>query len=158
MKNASKLSWAAVLIWMAAIFFLSHQPGSESSELSSVITEKIIEAAEKVSPALGASVEAMHTLVRKSAHFIAYLLLGLLTLNALRRSGVRGVRSCASAFGITAVYAMSDEFHQLFIAGRSGEVRDVVIDSAGAATGLLLFWAAKKLPFLKKFSGSKREG
>lgn len=141
--------WIVTILWMGIIFFLSHQPGSESSELSSVITEKIIDAAEKISPALGSSVEAFHTIVRKSAHFIAYLLLGILALTALRKSGFAGFRSYAYAFCISALYAMSDEFHQLFISGRSGELRDVGIDSAGAATGILLFWAVGKLPFLK---------
>lgn len=155
MKNASKTAWAAVFVWMSIIFFLSHQPGSESSELSSVITERILEAAGKISPAFGASIEAFHTVVRKSAHFIAYLLLGLTALNALRKSNVKGIRSYAFAFCISAAYAMSDEFHQLFISGRSGELRDVGIDSAGAATGLFLFWAIRKLPFLKKGSHRK---
>lgn len=154
MKNIPIAAWAAVLIWMAVIFFLSHQPGSESGELSSVITEKIIAAAEQISPAFGDSVETLHTLVRKSAHFIAYQLLGILTLNALHRSGATGFRSYAYAFWIAAGYAMSDEFHQLFIPGRSGEIRDVGIDSAGAATGLLLFWLVRKLFFSKPVSQS----
>lgn len=154
MKNIPIAAWAAVLIWMAVIFFLSHQPGSESGELSSLITEKIIAAAEQISPALGDSVETLHTIVRKSAHFIAYLLLGILALNALQKSGAGGFRSYAYAFLIAAAYAMSDEFHQLFIPGRSGEIRDVGIDSAGAATGLLLFWLIRKWFFSKRVSQS----
>ena len=35
-------------------------------------------------------------------------------------------------------YAMTDEFHQLFVPGRSGQVRDVLLDSCGAAVGVLL--------------------
>ena len=38
----------------------------------------------------------------------------------------------------TFLYACSDEFHQLFIYGRSGEFRDVMIDSTGGIIGLLL--------------------
>lgn len=154
MKNIPKAAWAAVLIWMAVIFFLSHQPGSESGELSSAITEKIIAAAEQISPALGYSVEKLHTIVRKSAHFAAYLLLGILALNALRKSGAAGFRSYAFAFCIAAGYALTDEFHQLFIPGRSGEMRDVGIDSAGAAAGLLLFWLFRRWFFPKRDSRS----
>lgn len=150
MLNAKRISWMAVIVWMAIIFFLSHQPGSQSSELSSAITENIIKAAEKISPALGASVETFHTLVRKSAHFIAYLLLGALSLNALRRSGIAGWRSFALALCLSVLYAVSDEIHQLFIPGRSGEARDVLIDSIGAATGLILIWLASKLPIFRK--------
>jgi VanZ family protein len=43
------------------------------------------------------------------------------------------------------LYAASDEFHQLFVPGRSGEVKDVLIDSAGAVTGALLFYLALRL-------------
>ena len=39
---------------------------------------------------------------------------------------------------ITAGYAATDEFHQLFVPGRSGQVSDVILDSAGAATGVLI--------------------
>ena len=36
------------------------------------------------------------------------------------------------------LYACTDEFHQLFIAGRSAEIKDVLIDSFGSLTSILL--------------------
>lgn len=39
---------------------------------------------------------------------------------------------------IAVCYAATDETHQLFVPGRSGQVRDVLIDSVGAAIGVLL--------------------
>ena len=42
-------------------------------------------------------------------------------------------------WGIAALYAVTDEFHQLFVPGRSGQFSDVVLDSAGALAGLL-YW------------------
>ena len=44
------------------------------------------------------------------------------------------------AIVLTALYASTDEFHQLFVPGRSGQVRDVLIDSCGAAIGVLIAW------------------
>ena len=41
------------------------------------------------------------------------------------------------AFLCTFLYACSDEFHQLFIPGRSGEFRDVMIDSTGGIIGIV---------------------
>ena len=35
-----------------------------------------------------------------------------------------------------AVYACTDEFHQLFVEGRDGNFRDVMIDSTGALVGI----------------------
>ena len=40
--------------------------------------------------------------------------------------------------GICLLYAASDEIHQLFVPGRSGEVRDVMIDFSGAVLGIAL--------------------
>ena len=57
--------------------------------------------------------------------------------NAYLRSGVKKV--VVSAVISSAVYAATDEFHQLFVEGRSGEIRDILIDTSGALTGALLF-------------------
>ena len=37
-------------------------------------------------------------------------------------------------------FAVSDEFHQLFVPGRSGNIKDVFIDTAGSVSGILLVW------------------
>lgn len=42
------------------------------------------------------------------------------------------------ALAATAAYAATDEFHQLFVPGRSGQLKDVLIDTAGGALGLVL--------------------
>ena len=48
------------------------------------------------------------------------------------------------AFLVGAVYAASDEVHQIFIPGRSGEGKDVLLDCVGVLLGILilsLFWS-----------------
>lgn len=125
-----------VILWMALIFYLSHQPATESNELSTGITEIIITTVENLFPNAEFDIRGFHHMVRKNAHFIAYFILGVLVINALRISGVRGYQSVVLALGICVPYAISDEMHQLFIPGRSGEVSDVHIDSAGASVGI----------------------
>ena len=44
----------------------------------------------------------------------------------------------AIALVIVFLYACTDEFHQLFIPGRSGEFRDVMVDTCGGIIGLIL--------------------
>lgn len=144
MTKQKIISWAAVIFWMSIIFFLSHQPGSQSSELSLTFVEPLIEAVEKISPEAGVYIEEFHTYVRKSAHFIAYLILGILSVNALKASGVQRFRKIFIAFVICLLFAASDEFHQLFIDGRSGEMRDVLIDSAGALVGIGIYSVTRK--------------
>ncbi|WP_084244494.1 VanZ family protein [Planomicrobium okeanokoites] len=139
MKN-KKMAWALAIGWMSLIFILSHQPASVSSGLSSSITEFLLGVITEVLPGSDARVEEFHTLVRKNAHFIAYLILGVLLVNALGSWGRLTLKVFSAAFTIAVLYAASDEFHQLFIDGRSGEVWDVLIDSAGAAAGIIGCW------------------
>ena len=126
----------AVIFWMALIFNLSHQPATESNQLSTGITEMVVNFIEKVAPNWDVDIRSFNHIVRKNAHFFAYLVLGILVINALRRSGVVGIRSMILALLICILYAISDEVHQLFVPGRGAQIRDVIIDSAGATVGI----------------------
>jgi len=54
------------------------------------------------------------------------------------------------------VYAATDEFHQLFVPGRSGQVKDVLLDSCGAAVGvLILMLVAALIRFIRKKHGTQ---
>ena len=77
-------------------------------------------------------------LVRKSAHITAYFIFGILVYNAVRlyRWPVR--RTLLISMGVVLLYAISDEFHQYFVPGRSAEVRDVLIDTTAGVVGVLL--------------------
>jgi len=104
--------------------------------MSTGITEIIIKMIVKIIPSVDIDIGSFNHIIRKNAHFIAYLVLGVLALNALRRNEVYGYRNLALAIGICILYAISDEVHQLFVPGRAGQVRDVILDSAGAAVGI----------------------
>jgi VanZ family protein len=130
------LSWSAVILWMALIFYLSHQPATESNQLSKGITELIVKTVEKVDPNPEFDIRSFNYIVRKNAHFFAYLILGVLVLNALRRSGVYGYRSVGLALLMCVLYAISDEVHQLFVPGRGAQIKDVIIDCAGVSIGI----------------------
>ncbi|MDD4688198.1 MAG: VanZ family protein [Eubacteriales bacterium] len=82
-------------------------------------------------------VDAIHTLVRKTAHFSIYALLGVFVLNYVLTYIKSIKRASWTTVLVCFLYACSDEIHQLFIPGRSGEIRDVVIDTLGAAVGVL---------------------
>lgn len=134
--------WLWPVLWMILIFALSHQPGGTSSGLSSGLAYRLFEV---VSSILPVEFETIHTLLRKNAHFFAYFILGILLVRALRKSGAAYVRAMFWALAGSALYAATDEVHQLFIPGRSGELRDVLIDTAGAATGLLVYAIATRI-------------
>ena len=89
--------------------------------------------------ALGIQPEGFHSILRKLAHFSEYGLLGVLWTMELwlgpHREKRRGAMERLSFCMLT---AFLDETIQLFVPGRSGEIRDVWIDTAGAWTGIVI--------------------
>ncbi len=132
-------SWMAVAGWMAVIFYLSHQPAEDSRALSRGVTEMVIVFLEGILPDTDLDIRELNYYVRKNAHFIAYFILAVLSMNAFGRSGVAGRRRIVFTMILCVFYAITDEIHQLFIPGRAGQVRDVLIDSAGSATGIAIY-------------------
>ncbi len=133
------LSWSLVILWMLAIFNLSSQAAEQSNNLSTGVSEAIVEVIEKVDPKYNFDIRELNHILRKNAHFFFYLVLGVLVINALRKSGSKRMTSYIWAFGICVLYAVSDEVHQLFVPGRGGQTVDVLIDSAGAAVGVAAY-------------------
>lgn len=141
--NANKpihiiLSWLAVLLWMGLIFCLSAQVAEESARLSSGITQFIISIINRIFPKIHIDISSFGFAVRKLAHFLCYLVLGLLVLNALKNNGVHGNKRILLSAIICILYAASDEIHQLYVPGRGGQIRDVIIDFCGSASGFIL--------------------
>lgn len=130
-------SWITVILWMLLIFYLSQQPVATSNELSSGITERIIETVEIVAPQDNLSVDSIHHTIRKNAHFFIYFFLGIFVFTALKKRVMKGYRKERIALYICIAYAILDEMHQLFVSGRGAQFKDVLIDSAGAAMGIL---------------------
>lgn len=116
---------------MAVIFLLSNEASEASNSRSGVIVDAI-------ATAVNWPEEVLKFLTRKAAHIFAYFILGLLLYNALRLHVDRLKPRLVAAVVFCCLYAVSDEIHQLLIPGRSGEVRDVVIDTAAAAFGVML--------------------
>jgi len=98
-------------------------------------------------------------LMRKSAHFIAYLILGFLVSHALRNESVASPTSVWRRRGISLLlcvaYAISDEFHQVFVPGRGPLLKDVLIDGAGATLGILIYVGARELWVRRKTKSLK---
>jgi VanZ family protein len=81
-------------------------------------------------PDLGTGLGGWDLVLRKLAHATEYAILGFLLLRALGRG------SWALALGVA--YAVSDEIHQHFVAGRHGAPLDVVIDAVGVTVGVFV--------------------
>lgn len=137
-KMRKIVAWLIVVLWMLLIFYFSQQSVFESRDLSTTITKRLIEIVEKVTPIENMKLDQIHYLVRKNAHFNIYFLLGISALLALKISGIKGYCSVVIALIICMIYAVTDEFHQLFVLGRGAQVKDVLIDLVGATTGITI--------------------
>jgi VanZ family protein len=78
-------------------------------------------------------------LLKKAAHMAAYTILCVLLWRALNRR-VSGPVALGMAWVLTALYALSDEFHQAYVPGRHGSVFDVAIDGVGGLIAVLGLW------------------
>ena len=93
-----------------------------------------------------ASVDELKQLLfatRKGAHAAEYALLAVLIYRALQLSSSEDVRKrtwvlTLFAWLLAILYAASDEWHQSFVPSRTAALGDVLIDSTGAALGLLV--------------------
>lgn len=127
----------AVVFWMAIIFKLSAQPGEQSNLLSSNVTGVIVSLTQRFRPDV--NLESLNHLIRKCAHFLAYLVLGVIGLFAMRRIGLTGKRGVGFALLLCIAYAITDELHQSFVPGRTPKLTDVLIDSSGALLGIGIY-------------------
>jgi VanZ family protein len=133
--------WVPLLTWMAVIFFASGDAASfnHSSRLIAPVVHWLFP---------GISPDALHSIVvivRKTAHVTEYAILALLLWRCLRNTpGTHPSdwphQTALRTLLFIILYASSDEFHQRFVPSRDASVRDVVIDTAGAAFALLLIW------------------
>jgi VanZ family protein len=121
MLETPLVRWLAAIAWMALIFAFSSQ-----SRLPSPYDPLI------------------DFLFKKSAHFAVFGVLAFLIWRALPPTRL----IYAWAWALTALYAVSDEFHQSYVALRHPAARDVIIDACGAATALLIVWYVTKRKML----------
>ena len=123
------------IFWLILIFYFSSQNGTKSDFLSNGILIKIADLL-RINDVDG-FVEIFGILIRKVAHFVEYFMLFILTYECFREYKMKKVLVVSLLFCI--LWAFFDEFHQLFVDGRCGQIKDVLIDSFGSFTSLL-FW------------------
>ncbi len=119
MRPIRLLLWSAVGAYAATIFYLSSL-SNPLPELTSRLSDKAL-------------------------HAVEYAGLALLVALALLASNVRPRRALGLALLAASLYGATDELHQLFVPGRSSDVRDWLADSIGAAFGsLVAFFPARR--------------
>ena len=142
------ISFIVLILWMIVIFSFSSADANKSTGTSDKVITTMIEIKDKITNNETPNnekeiiVKNSSFYTRKIAHITEYLILGFLTFNLLKQYSVTNIYY---AIGLSILYSCTDEFHQLFISGRSGSIRDVLIDTIGILIGTYLY----KLLFIK---------
>jgi VanZ family protein len=124
------LWWVLIVLWCGLIFYMSSNNADESSNQSLFIADLLNRWLRRLFGPHAFTFS--EDVVRKTAHFFEYLVLGcLLFMGFLDRS--RPGRVILSVFIAGFLFAVSDEIHQLFVPGRTMRPIDVLIDMAGIA-------------------------
>lgn len=134
-----------VLLMMIVIFILSAENAEKSGQTSGQIVRLVmgwlVPHFEELSHSEQIALAERATFwIRKAAHFSEFAALGFflcLHLSAICRR-IPIPRYPMWAFAIGSLYGVTDEIHQLFVPGRSGEWRDMLIDSAGVLAGSVI--------------------
>ena len=143
------ISFIVLILWMIVIFSFSSADANKSTGTSDKVITTMIEIKDKITdqetPVSEKEIIVKNSsfYVRKIAHISEYLILGLLMFNTLKQFNILNIYY---AIILCVLYSCTDEFHQLFINGRSGSFRDVLIDTIGILLGTYLY----KILIIKK--------
>lgn len=149
------------ILWMGVIFYFSSQTGTDSAQMSDPITNTttqiIVPDYDKLpAPEKKEIYDTTSLVIRKIAHYTEYAILALLVYFSFYFFSKRKYLNYGFSLLIAVLYAVSDEFHQSFIANRTAVFNDVLIDSLGALTMILVIALIERLVYLKK-SGKKND-
>lgn len=145
MNNKRKnIYWSLLIAWMILIFVMSNQPAKVSDSQSIGVLDLFLKLGININGVFGS---LANFVVRKCAHFLEYMVLALLAFNVFKLYyNIKKV--CVITIVLVFLYACSDEIHQLFVLGREGAIRDVIIDTCG---GSLLVLIRSVIIYIKSF-------
>jgi len=141
------IKYLLVIACMVTIFCFSNQKSEDSTKLSTGVIEKIVTTISKNIDEADVEeiVDKYFVFVRKTAHFLIYLTLGILVANLIIEYQIEFKKVILISLFICFIYACSDEIHQIFVSGRSCELMDILIDSTGALFGIIGYTKIKRI-------------
>lgn len=135
-----------VIIWAGVIFNFSSQVATTSNEVSTGVTEKVVDLSPQINNLPHEKkeqlIEELNNKFRKYAHFMLFLIFGMLVISLVKSYSFKSVNAYILTLLICLLYAVSDEIHQIFVAGRGCQRQDVVIDFSGSFLGSLIILTA----------------
>lgn len=151
LKYKDKVLIVLAIIWMGVIFMFSAQVSDESKSSSNKVTSAVVNTVisikkENISEEKRQKIiEDKTFIVRKTAHFTEYFILGLILILYLQTKEKLTTKYIILAIIFCVLYATSDEIHQLFVDGRSCKIIDILIDTCGSSLAILGFTSIYKI-------------
>ena len=136
-----------IVLWMILIFLFSSDNSNKSSSKSDQLIinfNKVVLRNDLSKKEEKKLVDKYSFLVRKTAHFTLYFILGFLVILYILEYIPISFKSLLIVIIIVFLYAVSDEVHQLFVSGRSCEIRDIFIDTLGGMLYPILYFRFKR--------------
>ena len=139
----------AIIFVMTFIIVMSNQDVNSSDSQSKKVVMEIVNKYDKITNADNETlakhqtksfIEEANHFFRKFSHAFIYFVLGILVLDFLITLNKSSFYLCnLYSLLFVFIYACTDEYHQTFVAGRTGKFSDVLIDSVGALIGCIIF-------------------
>lgn len=128
-----------ILFWFICSFSLSAQPAVDSSRLSGMLAKPLAVVLQRSGLSANVAVHEVEGVLRKGAHWTLYFIFGCLMFFFMRTIwGTQvNIKLWVLLVLVGVAIAALDEFHQFFVAGRSAQWKDVVLDSVGTIMGLV---------------------
>ena len=142
---------ALLIFQMIFIFTMSSFGHTSSDAQSNLFVDFIAQNFPHVRHGLENNLISLSTLiflVRKTAHFTEYAILGslfFLNLKSWQKSKSSTSMNILLSLIFSSLYACTDELHQIFVPGRSAQFRDILIDTLGASFGATITYLTIKL-------------
>lgn len=136
------IKFILIVVWMGLIFSFSSDNATTSTNKSDGVIIKIVQVFKNDNLTTKEKEYWTNKLVvpiRKGAHFFVYFILGLLVISFLKEYGSIDKKRIALAILVTFLYACSDEVHQLFVPGRSGQISDVLLDTFAGIISIISY-------------------
>lgn len=127
------------LLCTAFIFSNSINTGEDSGRQSGRVVQAVIKAAGFFGIEIS-NVDLLSYIVRKSAHFCEFALLGAISYITLKNLGIYRIAQFYFSISYCLLIASCDEYIQTFRDGRSGQVSDVLLDLSGSTTAIVLLF------------------
>lgn len=132
----------ALIGTFSIIFGFSNQDSKKSSGISQKVTNFVIKFIPRIQkanePEKQNMIDRTEKVIRKIAHFSIYTLVGLLLMGLMCTFNMKQVNKLSISLIIGVIYAITDEIHQAFIPGRGPHITDVILDTMGVLTGIII--------------------